>query len=65
MPASGEQRRGSAAALSSGGLESSAARSREGCGVPCSVDKGISTVPALFLARQAGRQPIRFTNARS
>lgn len=41
MPASGEQRRGSAAALSSGGLESSAARSREGCGVPSSIDKGI------------------------
>lgn len=61
MPASGEQRRGSAAALSSGGLEGSA---REGCGVPSSVDKGIYAVPALVLARQAGRQPIRFTNAR-
>lgn len=65
MPASGEQRRGSAAALSSGGLESSAARSRAGCGVPSSIDKGIYSVPALFLARQAGRQPIRFTNAQA
>lgn len=65
MPASGERRGGSAAALSSGGLESSATRAREGCGAPGNVDKGIYPVPALFLARQAGRQPIRFTNAPS